>query len=309
MIHGIIDIGSNTIRLNVYRVNDTKFELLFSKKENAGIVSYIKKKQMSQEGIDKLERCLTRFKSILDALQITSFSAFATASLRNITNTQDVISQIYEHTQIPINLLSGSQEGQISFLGAIHNLEHKQGIYIDTGGASTEIILYKDQQIQYVNSLPVGSLNLYNKYVHQLIPTSSEMKQMQQKIIKELKYLDLSKNTVTCKYLAITGGSMRAIRSILVYLKKIPNDVFEFPSNLVFELVDELSKNPIDTMHLFLKVKPDRVHTLFCGLIIISTLAKYTKAQTIQVSCNGVREGYLIQKYIQGDVPYANNTK
>lgn len=279
MIHGIIDIGSNTIRLNTYKIIDSKFELLFSKKENVGLVSYVKKKQMDQEGIDKLERCLMRFKNMLEALNITSYSVFATASLRNITNTQDVISQIYSKTEIQIDLLSGSQEGQISFLGAIHNLEYKKGIYIDTGGASTEIIIYEDQKINYVNSLPVGSLNLFNKYVSQIIPTSLEIKHMQQKILKELKYLNLDKNKLSSKNLAVTGGSMRAVRSILVHLKRIPSGAYEFHCDLLDELIEDLSKDPAYTMHLFLKVKPDRIYTLFCGLIIISTLAKYTKAK------------------------------
>ena len=50
--------------------------------------------------------------------------------------------------------------------------------------------------------------------------------------------------------------------------------------------------------HLFLKVKPDRIHTLFCGLVIIDTIAQYTQAEKIQVSMNGVREGYLIERVI-----------
>ena len=80
MIHGIIDIGSNTIRLNVYQINENNnFEILFSKKEAVGIVSYVKKRIMSEEGILKLEQCLIRFKEMMHALNIGSFSAFATA--------------------------------------------------------------------------------------------------------------------------------------------------------------------------------------------------------------------------------------
>ena len=41
MIVAITDIGSNTIRMNVYRVRNDKFRLLFSKKATAGIVSYV----------------------------------------------------------------------------------------------------------------------------------------------------------------------------------------------------------------------------------------------------------------------------
>ena len=298
MIHGIIDIGSNTIRLNVYNVEGEHFELLFSKKENAGIVSYVKKKQMSQEGIEKLERCLTRFKFMMEALHINSYYAFATASLRNIENAQEVINQIKLHVGISIDLLSGATEGRISFLGAIHNLEHKEGIYIDTGGASTEVILYEDKQIGYVTSLPIGSLNLFNKYVKEIIPTTQEIKNIQERITKELKTAENAKGLFKCEHLAVTGGSMRAVRSILVQLKMIPNDCFEIKSEQLELLIQYLIKDTNETIHLFLKVKPDRVHTLFCGLLIISTIARYTKAKTIQVSTNGVREGYLITKCI-----------
>ena len=41
-----------------------------------------------------------------------------------------------------------------------------------------------------------------------------------------------------------------------------------------------------------------RIHTLFCGLVIIDTIAQYTQAEKIQVSMNGVREGYLIERVI-----------
>ena len=52
---GIIDIGSNTIRLNVYESNEHSFHLLFSKKENVGLISYINKNNLTLEGINKLK--------------------------------------------------------------------------------------------------------------------------------------------------------------------------------------------------------------------------------------------------------------
>lgn len=49
MTYGIIDIGSNTIRLNIYKIKGESFELLLSKKEAAGLVQYVKKEKMSDE--------------------------------------------------------------------------------------------------------------------------------------------------------------------------------------------------------------------------------------------------------------------
>ena len=51
MIYAVIDLGSNTIRMNVYRLRNGKFRLLFSKKATAGIVSYVKDGRLNREGI------------------------------------------------------------------------------------------------------------------------------------------------------------------------------------------------------------------------------------------------------------------
>ena len=298
MTYGIIDIGSNTIRLNIYKIKGESFELLLSKKEAAGLVQYVKKEKMSDEGIHRLAECLNRFKEMMDLLHLDGYAAFATASLRNINNSKEVIEAIWSLCQIRIDLLSGAQEGRISFHGAIHGLHYDRGIYVDTGGGSSEIILYDQKQIGFVTSLPVGSLNLFNKYVSNIIPSKSEIKTIQDRLLKELKACDQKKSILRCDDLAVTGGSMRAIRSLLVEMKWIKDDVYELDACMLKNLIKTLQNDIGQTIHLFLKVKPDRVHTMFTGLLIIDTIARYTKAKRIQVSTNGVREGYLMEKIL-----------
>ena len=53
MRYGVIDIGSNTIRLNIYKVEKGKVALLLSRKNMAGLASFIKKQEMNQKGIDR----------------------------------------------------------------------------------------------------------------------------------------------------------------------------------------------------------------------------------------------------------------
>lgn len=298
MLYGIIDIGSNTVRLNIYKVKGKEFEVLVSKKEAVGLVQYVKKEIMSQEGIDRLAKCLNRFKEMIELLNLDGYSAFATASLRNIKNSKEVLDQIQSMCQISIDLLTGAQEGRISFHGAIYALKHDSGIYMDTGGGSSEIILYDHRQIGFVSSMPVGSLNLFNKYIKGLLPDKKEIKEIQERILKELKSCDGKKGILRSDDLAVTGGSMRAIRSLLVYLKWIDADAYEVESSLLNNLVKYLSENQNKTTHTFLKVKPDRVHTLFPGLLIIDAVAKFTKAKRIQISTNGVREGYLMERIL-----------
>ena len=295
---GIIDIGSNTIRLNVYEFNNHSFQLLFSKKENVGLISYVNTNNLSLEGINKLKQCLLRLKNVLDTLKIHNIDAFATASLRNLNNKDEVISIISNTININIVLLSGTTEGNLSFKGAMHQIEHPDGLYIDSGGASTEFVFYKHYKNFVTYSINIGSLNLFNKYVKKVIPTKEETIQIQKRIQSELDSISIPKEFENIDNLAVTGGNMRAIRSLLIHFGWINREAYVFSANKINKLLQILSENKTDTLHLFLKIKPERVHTMFCGLLILEGIISKFSIKTIQICTNGVREGYLIQKEI-----------
>ena len=95
-MYAIIDIGSNTIRLNVYQVEeDGAIHSIFQSKETAGLAGYVQEDgSMSREGLDRAADALLRFRSILDALHIENRAVLATASLRNITNSEEAVFQL-----------------------------------------------------------------------------------------------------------------------------------------------------------------------------------------------------------------------
>ncbi len=294
---GIIDIGSNTIRMNIYSIDRSEFSQVMSTKASAGLVSYIHNHQMNQEGINKLIETLTEFKKMLNVLSVSEFAVFATASLRNVKNLEDILKVVREKTGIEIDLLSGAEEGRLSFNGAIHDLDGTEGLYIDTGGGSTEIVLFYDNQIVSVSSMPIGSLNLYNRYVREIIPTAAEIKTIRKKIKDELLAIE-PEQALEVDSLAVTGGSMRTIREILIKLKWIRPDQHTFSPKLLSDLVDYLVENDSRAIKLLLQNKPDRVHTVCTGLLIIEGVAKFANAKVIEVSFSGLREGYLLEKVI-----------
>ena len=53
-MHTIVDVGSNTVRMNVYDVKDGKLKLLFSKKETVGLASYVRGQYMSAAGYQRI---------------------------------------------------------------------------------------------------------------------------------------------------------------------------------------------------------------------------------------------------------------
>ena len=77
MLQAIIDIGSNSIRLAIYKIENEKVELLMNKKEIARLAAYVVNGFMNSEGIEKACYVLKDFKNLLDNLQINNVIAFA----------------------------------------------------------------------------------------------------------------------------------------------------------------------------------------------------------------------------------------
>ena len=87
MNSALIDIGSNSMRLSVYELSNGSFRTLFREKIMAGLAGFVVKKKLTPEGIDRACDGLLRFRETLKLLEIDDVSVFATASLRNISNT------------------------------------------------------------------------------------------------------------------------------------------------------------------------------------------------------------------------------
>ena len=96
----IVDLGSNTIRLSLYNtLENGSFETLFSKKYMAGLAGYVSHGIMSNDGINQACAVLLDFKVLLQQLGVNEMHVFATASLRNIKNTEKALETMKNQEQ------------------------------------------------------------------------------------------------------------------------------------------------------------------------------------------------------------------
>ncbi len=303
MLYGIVDIGSNTVRLNIYRCNNDKISLVISKKESLGLVFYINNEILTDKGIERLLAVLQEMKDSLDYLKIDNYSFFATASLRNIRNSIDVIQIIKDEIGLEIDLLSGEEEGNLSFCGSIQIIKKNNGILIDLGGGSVEIVFFKDKKIQDGYSIPIGSLKMFNEYVSDMIPNKEECI-----LIKERTYLELDKIGLNfpgkIPFMCGVGGSIRAIEKILLNL-----DLLEKKSGIIdvktleqLEIKLNLNVHDFNNKDIYdqiLHVKPSRIHTLVPALLILESITSYFGCEQLEISKFSVREGYLYKKILK----------
>lgn len=296
MICGVIDIGSNTIRLSVYEYDGVKIRKLFHKKSTAGLAGYIKDDMMDQAGIDRCCQVLQDFRETTDLLPMDVMEVFATASLRNIRNSEEAVKKINASTGYDINLLSGTEEAEYGYYGIRSMFDLDHGMGIDIGGGSTEITLFSEGKIRYASSFPIGSLKLYRKNVSKIIPTEKEMQAIK-KQVKDTVGNDILKNMENCGDVVAVGGSVRGIL-------KIANTLFDLSEeNLTLdlqqlEMIRQLLRKENKMTRMILQACPDRIHTIIPGLVILMTILKETKERKLKVCPFGVREGYLFKKIL-----------
>lgn len=128
----------------IIRCPEGGFERLFSEKEMAGLVNYISDGVLSEAGIRRACVALTNFRSLLHQFGMEQMHVFATASLRNIRNTEEAVAMIRDLTGIDVDVISGDEEAQLGYYGAMRTLEMRDGAMFDIGGGSTEIVEVRD---------------------------------------------------------------------------------------------------------------------------------------------------------------------
>lgn len=297
MLYGVIDIGSNTIRLSVYQVEDEKIRRLLHKKESVGLASYIKDGMMSARGIDRACSVLRDYKEILENFSITAIHVFGTASLRNIYNTVEAVEEIRYRTGLSVDVISGRKEAILGFVGATRSVGMSDGLLIDVGGGSSEFVVYREKKIVEVGSIPIGALNLYTEYVAGLFPTDKEKKSVRKRVMTELARYPSIYGTypVVCG----VGGTIRALLRLTNEYMKRDTSCVEMSVRELRRATRQLRGSDKERLDIIMETAPDRVRTMMTGIILWETLLKVFGAEKVLVSVSGVREGYLYCKVVE----------
>lgn len=294
MKYAVVDIGSNTIRLIIFKNIEDGFYKLLNKKYTAGLINYISLNKLNDKGIKKLIKTLSSIKVICDEVDVRYLNVFATASLRNIDNQLEVLKAIKDVTGIEIDLLSQEEEARLGNIGAVNNIGDEEGITIDIGGASTEIVHFRKKKPFEILNLEVGSLLLFSRHISEVFPKKKEIVKIENDILKEIN----SKNIdASYKYMIGIGGSIRSTGKILDELWN-KND-YEFSLNDIELLLKNFKNRDMETIRAMIKVNAARLHTIVPGILILKNIMEILDIKKVKVSDEGLREGYLIKKVLE----------
>lgn len=305
---GLIDIGSNTIRLVLFEyTRDTGLKEIQNIKTPARLARFLDEDNvMNEEGIESLLNTLQSYKKIAGKYDIEEIHPVATAAIRQSMNAREIVERVKAETDLDVRIISGEEEAYYGYHAVVHTMSNRDGVTIDIGGGSTELTFFEENELVFSISLPFGVVTLkemfFNDKNHSDKGAIKETKAYVKEQLKSVRWLAKRKVPI----LAI-GGSARNIARIHQSMIDYPiagvhgYSMDKDALSDVYKVLTEADEEELDDIDGLSK---DRSDIILPSVIVFQALYDVVKAEEFKFSRKGIREG-LAMSLVSKDEPDA----
>lgn len=298
----VIDLGSNSVRMQISQIDDYGgytvmgyFREYVRLSENMG-----KEMTLKEEPMNRTIQALKDFKTRYTQYDNVVVKAVATAAVRGAKNQAEFLKRVKDEVGLDLQVISGSTEAYLDYVGVVNTLPVRNGIIMDCGGASTELIWVQNGACKERVSIPIGSVVLSQNYnLADTISASdlySAMNAAGQKI-STVRWLGQVHNLP----LIALGGSNRTIAKI--HRREVTDEVDELPDihgmhlppHYIFNLVGKLIAMNKDERMKIPGLAKNRADVIVGGLIPISLVLRNLQISEVIFSNCGLRDGILFE--------------
>lgn len=298
---GIIDLGSNSVRLVIFEIKSTgAYKLIDDINDTIRLSeNMVEGKYINDIAMHKAVKTVKLYKKLCSAYGIPSSGiiAVATEAVRKAENKEQFLSLLRTGSGLTFRVLSGKEECTYVYNGVINSIDVNNGIIVDIGGGSTEIIQFKDRIIKNSISIPIGSVTATEWFLDKNSITDEMLSKLDKNVLETLQNLDwLTQNPH--EVIVGVGGTIRA-------LAKFHRTQIKYPLNLVHNYVMDI--NGFESVYSTLKDlnlqsrrkalgnSSGRADIIMGGLEILKAIITVSSSSKLIVSGYGLREGILLE--------------
>jgi exopolyphosphatase / guanosine-5'-triphosphate,3'-diphosphate pyrophosphatase len=287
---GVVDIGSNSVRLVVYEGAVRSPTPIFNEKVLCGLGREVASTgRLEHESIERALEALTRFRAILRLLDVKHVRAIATAACRDAVNGPDFIVRAEKALATRVQVLSGQQEAELAANGILMGFRSPDGFAGDLGGGSLEIIDVAGNALRQSATLPLGGLRLLDASggrIEKAVDIADEQ-------IASVPWR--GKGRGRCFY--AVGGTWRAIARLHMNETDYPLHVmhgYAMPAREAIAFCEEIRKaKKLSAMKGSSEIARARREVLPFGALVLERLLKQIEPSEVLFSVFGIREGLL----------------
>ncbi len=299
----VADIGTNSTRLLIAEVDPSSgaIEPLLRRSAVTRLGSGVDSNgALSPEAMARVFDTLSDYRAAIDAHRCVANLAVLTSAVRDASNGADFAARVREDYGLDARVLSGEEEAQLTFLGAMSSRPLDDGeaaeptVVIDIGGGSTEFIVGRGRTAGFHTSLPAGVVRMSERHIHSDPPTSEELQNLSLDVRRTLlEGLPPQERAVVKLGIAVAGTATSAAAMAQELDPYDPDRVHGYALLLatVELLLARLADMTEEDRRHVVGLHPDRAPTIVAGMILLEEAMRAFELEEVEVSEHDILYG------------------
>jgi len=285
----VIDIGSNSVRLVVYRLEGRAIWTVYNEKVLAGLGSELTQTgRLSVSGVEDALGALRRFSAVLDASRPSAIFVAATAAVREAEDGENFLLRVLAETGLSVRVLSGEDEARYAALGVLAGSPDAAGVVGDLGGASLELTRVADGAAGEGISLPLGAFSLRGL-------DGFDPDRVRDSAVNQLSAVE---DAFAADTLYAVGGGWRNLALLQMRIASYPLGIIHQYEMSAIDAIDAarfIARQSKGSLERIEGISKRRMETLPYAAIVLEVMIERLGLKRIVLSAYGLREGLLLE--------------
>jgi len=292
---GVIDLGSNSLRLVVFERLGAAVFPLFNEKVMCGLGRGIASTgRLNPEGVALALVNLRRFVAFARAIAVDHLAVLATAAVRDASDGDAFAAEVERQCRVPVKIIDGAEEARLSAAGVLAGIPDADGIVADLGGGSVEVVRVGpgtlssggNGQIGEGISLPLGPLRLAE--------FGDRAKGLSETVEQTLAGVSVLRAAAGRK-LYLVGGAARAIARLHMEHTQYPLHIihrYTIARREAEGFLDIIGRQSRKSLERITTISRRRLDVVPLAALVLRKLITLAGPQSVVFSALGLREGY-----------------
>ncbi len=285
---GVVDIGSNSLRLVIYDGVKRAPRTLFNDKVMCGLGRNLETTgRLDADGMVLARANLQRFVALARSIGVTRLDVLATAAVRDASDGRTFVAEIEKRHSLKVKVLTGAEEGRLSALGVIAAIPEASGVVGDLGGGSAELVQVAGRQVGAAVTLPIGPLRL--------VDHAGDDKRLRDAIDRHLASVNWLGSKVDGTFYAV-GGAWRALARIHMEQTQYPLHIvqqYRLARGEAEDFLDIVARQSRKSLEKIATVSRKRLDVVPIAARVLHRLLRRIAPRDLVFSAFGLREGHL----------------
>lgn len=289
---GVIDIGSNSVRMVVFDGAARSPAYFFNEKILCGLgAGFAETGRLNPDGWVRAIKALRRFAGLAESMDVSPLVTVATAAVRDAEDGPAFKQEVLEETGLRISIVEGKEEARLSAQGVLLGWPGAQGLVCDIGGSSLELAELKgDGKIGRCRTSDLGPLKLMG--------LKNGKNAVRDHIDKRIAALGKVFKDRPDR-LFLVGGSWRAIARIDMERTDYPLKVlheYRMTPQAVADTIDYIANSDVPSLRAETGASEARMRLVPLAAQVLDRLIKQIGPREVAISAYGIREGLLYEQ-------------